>query len=42
MTAGFGPNTYEPTMQEAERDEHENARCTWARPCPACERSNAR
>jgi|GEM_PF-3796118 len=42
MTAGFGPNTYEPTREEAERDEHDHSVCTFSDPCPACERKYAR
>lgn len=42
MTAGFGPDTYVPTMAEAERDEHESAHCTFADPCGACQRQHRR
>lgn len=39
----YGPNTYIPTTNEAERDEHETAQargeCTFADPCAACERN---
>jgi hypothetical protein len=31
--------TYIPTAAEAERDIHERSACTYARPCPACERA---
>ena len=36
---GHGPDTYVPTMQEAERDEHEHSRCNWEDPCAACKRA---
>jgi len=40
---GYGPNVVIPEPHEAERDEHEtaqaNGQCTFADPCPACERS---
>jgi hypothetical protein len=35
----YGPNTYEPTRMEAERDEHDHSMCTYADPCPACRRT---
>lgn len=38
----YGPNTYIPTIEEAERDEHEGSRCTFDHPCPACERRFSR
>jgi hypothetical protein len=43
MRMTYGPNTIIPERHEAERDEHEAAQargeCTFANPCPACERS---
>ncbi len=38
MTAGFGPDVYVPTMEEAEKDEHDHSVCTFADPCGACQR----
>jgi hypothetical protein len=44
MTLHYGhpDDGYVPTRAEADRDIHDNTPCSWANPCPACERANAR
>lgn len=38
----YPPDTYVPTLIEAERDVHEASPCSWQHPCPACERTTRR